>query len=180
MTTKSRRKPAGKPANSGAQQPAKDKKQPFVSRYIGIDTHLAMRGGSADLVDGIATERPAGRKLADDINRQCIQLNAEGYDVSIRFPHHKRPHCGVVCEKSAERVRMDVQPAKGGARGYLVGAAYAYRQSVLPQRRRRLQRHRRCGYHRQVAPVANAQLHRTPSRLTPSAQWGIATMPPAR
>ena len=33
MTTKSRRKPAGKPASSG-QQPAKSKKQPFVSRYI--------------------------------------------------------------------------------------------------------------------------------------------------
>ena len=86
MTTKSRNKPAGKPASSGAQQPAKDKKQPFVSRYIGIDTHLATRGGSADLVDGIATERPAGRKLADDINRQCIQLNAEGYDVVSVFP----------------------------------------------------------------------------------------------
>lgn len=104
MTTKSRNKPAGKSANSGspqpakgqqsagksansgAQQPAKIKKPAFVSRYIGIDTHLAERKGSTDLVVGIAAEKPAGRKLADDINRQCIQLYAEGYDVTSVFP----------------------------------------------------------------------------------------------
>lgn len=104
MTTKSRNKPAGKSANSGgqqpakgkqsagksansgAQQPAKIKKPAFVSRYIGIDSHLAERKGSTDLVVGIAAEKPAGRKLADDINRQCIQLDAEGYDVTSVFP----------------------------------------------------------------------------------------------
>ena len=89
MTTKGRKQPAGKSASSGARQPAQSKKAAkptFVSRYIGIDTHLAVRKGSADLVDGIATERPVGRKLADDINRQCIQLDAEGYDVISVFP----------------------------------------------------------------------------------------------
>ena len=86
MTTKSRKKPAGKPANSGAQQPAKSKKQPFVSRYIGIDAHLTERNGSTEQVYGIAAERPAGRKLADDIARVCVQLDAEGYDVISIFP----------------------------------------------------------------------------------------------
>ena len=89
MTTKSRRKPASKPASSGAQQPAKSKepsKPSFVSRYIGIDSHLTERNGSTKQVYGIAAERPAGRKLADDIARVCVQLDAEGYDVISIFP----------------------------------------------------------------------------------------------
>ena len=86
MTTKSRNKPAGKPASSGAQQPAKSKKQPFVSRYIGIDTHLTERNGSTEQVYGIATERPAGRKLAQDIALHCNQLYDDGYDVISIFP----------------------------------------------------------------------------------------------
>ena len=89
MTTKSRNKPAGKPASSGAQQPAKSKKPSkpsFVSRYIGIDSHLTERNGSTEQVYGIAVERPAGRKLADDIARVCVQLDAEGYDVISIFP----------------------------------------------------------------------------------------------
>lgn len=86
MTTKGRKKPAGKSANSGAQQPAKSQKPPFVSRYIGIDTHLAGHRGAIDLVNGIAAEKPAGRKLADDISRQCTQLATEGYEVISVFP----------------------------------------------------------------------------------------------
>ena len=77
MTTKSRKNSAGK---SNAQPPA------FVSRYIGIDSHLTERNGSIDQVYGIAAERPAGRKLADDIARHCVQLDAEGYDVISIFP----------------------------------------------------------------------------------------------
>ena len=89
MTTKSRNKPAGKPASSGAQQPAKSKKPSkpsFVSRYIGIDSHLTERNGAGGLVFGMAAERPVGRKLAEDISRQCVQLDAEGYDVISIFP----------------------------------------------------------------------------------------------
>ena len=86
MTTKSRKKPAGKPANSGAQQPAQVKKDPFVCRYIGIDTHLTERNGSTEQVYGIAAERPAGRKLAQDIAQHCNQLYADGYDVISGFP----------------------------------------------------------------------------------------------
>ncbi len=86
MTTKSRNKPAGKSVNSGAQQPAKSKKPAFVSRYLGIDSHLTERNGSTDQVYGIAGERPAGRKLAEDIAKHCIQLDAEGYEVVSIFP----------------------------------------------------------------------------------------------
>ena len=68
MTTKGRKKPA------------------FVSRYIGIDSHLTERNGSGGLVSAMAAERPAGRKLAEDISRQCVQLDAEGYDVISIFP----------------------------------------------------------------------------------------------
>ena len=89
MTTKSRKKPAGNSANSGAQQPAKSKKPSkpaFVSRYIGIDSHLTERNSAGGLVSAMAAERPAGRKLAEDISRQCVQLDAEGYDVISIFP----------------------------------------------------------------------------------------------
>ena len=62
------------------------KKQPFVSRYIGIDTHFAERNGSTEQVYGIAAERPAGRKLAQDIAQHCNHLYADGYDVISIFP----------------------------------------------------------------------------------------------
>lgn len=89
MTTKSRKSSAGKSGNAKPQaqtQPKKAKKPAFVSRYIGIDSHLTERNGSGGLVFGMAAERPAGRKLADDIARQCVQLDAEGYDVISIFP----------------------------------------------------------------------------------------------
>ena len=85
MTTKSRKKSTG-----GNQQPQtqthKPKKPAFVSRYIGIDSHLTERNGAGGLVFGMAAERPAGRKLAEDISRCCVQLDAEGYDVISIFP----------------------------------------------------------------------------------------------
>lgn len=91
MTTKSRKKPAGKGASNSAKpqtqaQSQKPKKPAFVSRYIGIDSHLTERNGAGGLVFGMAAERPAGRKLADDIARQCVQLDAEGYEVISIFP----------------------------------------------------------------------------------------------
>ena len=59
---------------------AKDGKA-FVARYIPVDSHLNERNGSTKQVYGIAGERPAGRKLADDIARYCNQLDEEGYEV---------------------------------------------------------------------------------------------------
>ncbi len=86
MTSPKRKKSAGKGTNNSAQQPEKAKKPAFVSRYIGIDSHLTERNGAGGLVFGMAAERPAGRKLAEDISRCCIQLDAEGYDVISIFP----------------------------------------------------------------------------------------------
>ncbi len=89
MTTKSRKSPTGKGGNAKPQaqtQQQKAKRPAFVSRYIGIDSHLTERNGSTNKVDGIAGERPAGRKLAEDIAKLCTQLDAEGYDVISIFP----------------------------------------------------------------------------------------------
>ena len=58
----------------------------FVARYIAVDSHLNERNGSTNQVYGIAGERPAGRKLADDIAKHCNQLDADGYDVISIFP----------------------------------------------------------------------------------------------
>ena len=85
MTTKSRKKSAGNSGNKQQAQ-AQPQKPAFVSRYIGIDTHLTERNGSTDQVFGIAAERPAGRKLASDIASALNQLDAEGYDVISIFP----------------------------------------------------------------------------------------------
>ncbi len=91
MTTKKAKQPAGKGANSSAKpqaevQSKQTKKPAFVSRFVGIDTHLTERNGSTERVYGLAVERPAGKKLADDIARHCVQLDAEGYDVISIFP----------------------------------------------------------------------------------------------
>jgi hypothetical protein len=88
MTTKSRKKSAGSGGNKqqAQTQPTKAKKPAFVSRYIGIDSHFTERNGSTEQVFGIAAERPAGRKLADDITNMCNQLDAEGYDIIAIFP----------------------------------------------------------------------------------------------
>ena len=84
MTTKSPRKP------------------PFVSHYIGVDTHLTERNGSTRQVYGIAAERPAGRKLAQDIAQYCNQLYIDDYDVISIFP----PNSGRTAEVSAEAAEM--------------------------------------------------------------------------
>jgi hypothetical protein len=60
-------------------------KPAYVSRYLGIDSHLSERNGSTDQVYDIAAERPAGRKLAEDIAKCCNQLDGEGYEVLSVF-----------------------------------------------------------------------------------------------
>ena len=59
MTTKSRKSSAGKGGNAKpqAQNQLKNAEKPaFVSRYIGIDSHLTERNGSTEQVFGIAAE----------------------------------------------------------------------------------------------------------------------------
>ena len=58
----------------------------YVARYLAVDSHLNERNGSTKQVYGIAGERPAGRKLADDIAKYCNQLDADDYDVIAIFP----------------------------------------------------------------------------------------------
>lgn len=88
MTTKSRKKSAGNGASKpqDQSQPSKAQRPKFVSRYIGIDSHLVERNGATEDVAGIAAERPAGRKLASDIASALNQLDSEGYEVSAIFP----------------------------------------------------------------------------------------------
>ena len=62
------------------------RKAPYVTRYVAVDSHLTERNGSTDSVYGLAGERPAGRKLAQDIANACIQLHAENYEVISIVP----------------------------------------------------------------------------------------------
>ena len=64
----------------------KGAKPPVISRYLGIDSHLSERNGSTDQVFGMANERPAGRKLAEDIARCCTELANSGYEVFSIVP----------------------------------------------------------------------------------------------
>ena len=71
-------------ATAGVDRKASE--APFISRYIGIDSHLSERNGSTDQVFGIANERPAGRKLAEEITRCCTDMANSGYDVFSILP----------------------------------------------------------------------------------------------
>ena len=62
------------------------KKPPYASRYVAVDSHLVERKGSSDLTSALAGERPAGRKLAQDIANACNQLTSEGYEVFSIIP----------------------------------------------------------------------------------------------
>ena len=64
----------------------KKSKPVYVSRYLGIDSHLSERNGSTDQVFDIAAERPAGRKLTEDIATCCNRLATEGYEVLSVIP----------------------------------------------------------------------------------------------
>ena len=74
----------------------------YVARYLAVDTHLNERNGSTKQVYGIAGERPAGRKLADDIAKYCNQLDADGFDVISIFPLTSGRAAEVSAEASQE------------------------------------------------------------------------------
>ena len=67
-------------------QPSTKQKPPYAARYVAVDSHLSERNGSTDSVDGLAGERPAGRKLAQDVANACNQLHSEGYEVISILP----------------------------------------------------------------------------------------------
>ena len=81
--------PAERPTNlrQGRQQLCfQADRCPYTSRYVAVDSHLAERKGSANSVSGVAGERPAGRKFAQDIANACNQLAGEGYEVFSIIP----------------------------------------------------------------------------------------------
>ncbi len=88
MATKKRNQPVGKGAAKSRKQAQtrQSKKSVFASRYIGVDPHLSERKDSTEHVFGVAIERPAGRKLSQEIEKCCNQLDAEGYEVMSIFP----------------------------------------------------------------------------------------------
>ncbi len=72
--------------NKGTPQPTRQRKLPYTTRYVAVDSHLTERQGSTDSVYGLAGERPAGRKLAQDVANACNQLDSEGYEVISIVP----------------------------------------------------------------------------------------------
>ena len=80
MPNRKENKPMGAPLQSKKQM------LPYMARYLAVDSHLTERNGSTDSVYGLAGERPAGRKFAQEIASTCTQLHAEGYEVISIVP----------------------------------------------------------------------------------------------
>ena len=83
MSTKERRQSAGA---KDMPQSSKAHSLPYVTRYVAVDSHLTDRSGSTDFVYGLAGERPAGRKLAQDVASVCNELYSKGYEVISMLP----------------------------------------------------------------------------------------------
>ena len=136
MTTKSRRSSAGKGGNAKPQaqtQSRQAKKPVFVTRYIGIDSHLTERNGSTEQVDGIAVERPAGRKLADDIASMCNQLDAEEYDIIAIFPLTSGRVAEVSVEVAEEDASENVHAGASPMVDILTGTSYPRGTATPPK-----------------------------------------------
>ena len=86
MTSRKGNQPATKAGNGAVHKQPNVKKLPYASRYVAVDSHLVERKSSSDLVSALAGERPAGRKLAQDIANACNQLAGEGYEVFSIVP----------------------------------------------------------------------------------------------
>ena len=86
MTTKKGSQSDATKGSQGAAQQPKKQKAPYTARYVAVDSHLSERHGSTDSVTGLAGERPAGRKLAQDLANVCNQLYSEGYEVFSVLP----------------------------------------------------------------------------------------------
>ena len=86
MTSRKGNQPATKAGNGAVHKQPNVKKLPYASRYVAVDSHLVERKSSSDLASALAGERPAGRKLAQDIANACNQLAGEGYEVFSIVP----------------------------------------------------------------------------------------------
>lgn len=81
MTTKKTNQVAQPKGNKGTTQAPT-----YATRFVAIDSHLTERRGSTESVYGLAGERPAGRKLAQDIANACNQLHSTGYEIISIVP----------------------------------------------------------------------------------------------
>ena len=86
MTTKKHNQTTVAKGNRTTSQPSKSPITPYASRYVAVDSHLSERNGTTDSAYGLAGERPAGRKLAQDVANICNQLHFEGYEVISIVP----------------------------------------------------------------------------------------------
>ena len=106
------------------------KKPAYVSRYLGIDSHLSERNGSTDQVFDIAAERPAGRKLAQDMDACCNQLDKEGYEVISVAPVISGRTAEVAVEAGA-RVYDLTYPREDGKHYLDTGVGYSVTDGVI-------------------------------------------------
>ena len=86
MTSRKANQSATKAGSDGAHKHSNSKKPSYASQYVAVDSHLVERKGSSDLVSALAGERPAGRKIAQDIAKACNLLDEEGYEVFSIIP----------------------------------------------------------------------------------------------
>ena len=100
---------AAKAGNNAVSKQPCIKKLSQVSCYVAVDSHLAERKGSSNSIFGVTGERPAGRKLAQDIASLCSHLDGEDYAVFSFFP---------TMGGSAVEVFMEVEETKPTGRAY--------------------------------------------------------------
>lgn len=86
MSTKRDKQASTSPGNKDTSQAPQKEKPFYISRYVAVDSHLSDRNGSTESVFGLAGERPAGRKLSQDIAAICNQLYSDGYEILQVFP----------------------------------------------------------------------------------------------
>ena len=83
MTTKKGNRTTG---NKATSQQSEKQKPPYATLYVAVDSHLMERNGSTDSAYGLAGERPAGRKLGQEVANACNQFHSEGYEVISIVP----------------------------------------------------------------------------------------------
>jgi len=86
MTTRKGNQATPRQGNKASSQPSEKQQPPYATRYVAVDSHLTERNGSTDSAYGLAGERPAGRKLAQDVANTCNQFHSEGYEVISIVP----------------------------------------------------------------------------------------------
>ena len=124
MTARRTGRGASDPGNEGLNERSGGHGPAYATRYIAVDSHLTERDGSTEFVSGLAGERPAGRKLAQDIANACNQLYGEGYEVISIVP--------LISGRTVEATVEAEEPIQGrtfskDASGEVVNPANSYR-----------------------------------------------------